>query len=138
MLPVILLLSFSLLFLSNGQIIFFIACVCYAYILMIGFTVFLLFKDKMSDLIIPNSKITQASGFVILLALPIISIYVLTLLPSEELIIFDPVSLHDLFYQNYELLAILIVLLIFLIIIIIVFIIEFRNKKQRSDEPWFI
>jgi len=130
-------LSFSLVFLSIGQTIFFIVCVCYVYILMIGFIVFLLFKDKMKDAFLPNPKITQTSGFIILLVLPIISIYVLTFLVKKELVHFDPISLLDLFYQNYEILALLIVLLVFLLIMIIVFIIEFRNNKQRSDEAWF-
>ncbi|MHA1199688.1 MAG: hypothetical protein ACTSQF_10210 [Candidatus Heimdallarchaeaceae archaeon] len=128
--------SFSLVFLSIGQTIFFIICICYAYILMIGITAFFLYKTKTGDSDLTISKQTQLSSFIILLVFPIISIYLLLFLSQNQVVYFEPISLYSLFSQNYEAMALLIVFLIFLVIMIFVFLIDFR-RKHRRDEPWF-
>ncbi len=131
-------LSFSLVFLSIGQTIFFVICVSYTYILMIGFTTFFLFETKSVEIDFQISIKAQIYSFVILLALPIISIYILIFLSENQVIKFEPVSLYTLFSQNYEAMALVIIFLVFFIIMLIAFLIEFRNKNnQRRDEPWY-
>ncbi|MCE7742350.1 MAG: hypothetical protein GOP50_07795 [Candidatus Heimdallarchaeota archaeon] len=128
--------SFSLIFLSIGQTIFFIICICYAYVLMIVFTAFFIFKTKSADLDLTVSRRAQLSSFIILLAFPIISIYILLFLSQNQVIYFETISLYSLFSQNYEAIALLIVFLVFLVIMIFVFLIDLKNKHRR-DEPWF-
>ncbi len=131
-------LSFSLIFLSIGQIALFILCLCYSYILMIGFTAFFLFKDKTVSKELIISRKTQAISFIVLLAIPVTSMYILLILSQNQIIWLEPISLLDLFAQNYEALAILVVFLIFLIILVFIFVIDLKSKnKQRGDEPWF-
>ncbi len=130
--------SFSLVFLSIGQTIFFVICVGYTYVLMIGFTAFYLYKNKIEGLDFQISRKTQISSFILLLALPAISIYILLFMSQNEMIKFEPISLYSLFSGNYEAIAILIIFLVLLVILILIFLVEFRNRNQhRRDDLWF-
>ena len=132
-------LSFSLIFLSIGQTILFILFLFYAYILMIGFTLFLLFKNKIIENMDNISRKTQISSFIVLLAFPVLSMYILMFLSQNHLLLFEPISLYSLFSQNYEILALLIIFLIFSVILIFIFIVDFRTKhKQKGEETWFM
>ena len=130
--------SFSLIFLSIGQTIIFIICICYAYTLTMGFTVFLLYKNKSISNDFLLSKTSQLSSFIVLMVFPIISIFILLFLSQNDVIHFESISLYSLFSHNYEILALLIVFLVFFIIMITVFVIDFRSiNKQRSEGSWF-
>ena len=130
--------SFSFVFLSIGNVIMFVFSLCFSYLFIISITAFNLYDSKAKETILEGSKGFQTTSFIILLAFPVITVYILYFLSENQVIWIEKTSFFDLFYKNNDAITFLIVGIIFLLTITFVFVLDLQaQNKKRMDEPWY-
>ncbi|MCE7739862.1 MAG: hypothetical protein GPJ50_10840 [Candidatus Heimdallarchaeota archaeon] len=130
--------SFSFVFLSIGNVIMFVFCLCFSYLFIIGITAFNLYDSKAKETNMEGSKRFQTISFITLLAFPVITVYILFFLSENQVIWIEKTSFFDLFYKNSDAITFLIVGIIFLLIVTFVFVLDLQaQNKKRMEEPWY-
>jgi hypothetical protein len=131
-------LSFTLIFLSSGQIILFILNLGFAYILTIYLSFYKLNNHEIQNLdqkSKPLNFLKILPPFFALLALLSSLLYALL---SNQSIWFQNASLVQLFSKQYNALILVIFTCIFFAISIIIFSMDIQKKySKRKDEPWY-
>lgn len=130
--------SFSFVFLSIGNVIMFVFCLCFSYLFIIGITAFSLYDSKAKETIMEGSRRFQTISFITLLTFPVITVYILYFLSENQVIWIEKTSFFDLFYKNNDAITFLIIGIIFVLTVTFVFVLNLHSlNKKRIDEPWY-